>query len=257
MPRSHNCLLSGMARASAVAMLSPEPGSRATASPHHSHSLPRLAWPWARGLLSLWWVCGPLEITGSSRAPRAQPSCPVEGLSCKPVAGRQHWDLWQPIPGSSHPLPNALPFTHVLDTGMVQAPHQGEARALRSWERACCYTWQDKGEAMLFNWCWVGWVHPHHFFEALQRCALCRWVVGHAPEMGTHRLWWQPEPPLLHESSPTPHLCNSPNHLLLHHHHLVMVLEVSCLLCCFHQIVRCSLHRIASSLQQGRGGAAA
>lgn len=56
---------------------------------------------------------------------------------------------------------------------------------------------------MVFNWRWVRWVHLHHFFEALQRCALCQWAVGHTPETGTHRLQWQPEPPLLHESSHT------------------------------------------------------
>lgn len=75
--------------------------------------------------------------------------------------------------------------------------------------------------------------------------------------MGTHRLWCQPEPPLPHHSSLAPHLCDTPDHFLLHHHRFIMVLEGSGLLCCLHQIVRRSLYCIASSLQQGREGEAA
>lgn len=75
------------------------------------------------------------------------------------------------------------------------------------------------------------------FCEPLLKHDLCWWVVGHACETGTHRLWWNPELLLPCWSSLTPHLCNSSNHLLLHHHRFIMVLEGSCLLRCLHQIV--------------------
>lgn len=127
-----------MARASAVAMTTPETGSLAPASPP---SQPQPPWVGVTlGMRAVRWPCGRTTVLwrqwGGAQPPGLGPTHPVEGLSCKPVARRQHWDLWHPVLGSSHPLLDPLPFTHVMDTGMVGAPHQGEARALRSWERA-------------------------------------------------------------------------------------------------------------------------
>lgn len=78
-----------------------------------------------------------------------------------------------------------------------------------------------RSAASLFNWCSVGWVNPQHFCEALSRHDLCWWVVGHAPETGTHRLWWAPRaaPALLEQPhSPVQFLRpSSPSPLPFHH----------------------------------------
>lgn len=117
-------------RAATAAVPTPKPGSPAAASPHHSHSLPGLLWAQARGLLSLQWDQGPLEITGSSTAPGAQHH--VQGIS---TAILWPWgSTGSPHIGQLSPL-DALPLIQVMDTRMVWTMPQ-EARTLHSWQCA-------------------------------------------------------------------------------------------------------------------------
>lgn len=121
-------------RAATAAVPTPKPGSPAAASPHHSHSLPGLLWAQARGLLSLQWDQGPLEITGSSTASGAQHHVPCRGSRLQSCGRGEALGPGSPHIGQLSPL-DALPLTQVMDTRMVWTMPQ-EARTLHSWQCA-------------------------------------------------------------------------------------------------------------------------